>query len=387
MSALERKLRIVASLEQTYSAAMTEAEMDMEQQTISEQQMWEAVRTRDAAADGRFLYGVMTTGVYCRPACASRLPLRKNVRFYHDAEAAERDGLRPCKRCKPKPALAEDMATRIAEVCRYIEAHADAKLSLAGLAQRAHLSAFHFQRRFKAIVGVSPKEYAEACRLKMLRRELRSASSLSDAIYGAGYGSGSRVYEKIDTRLGMTPAEYRAGGQGVMISCAAGETPLGMILIGATDRGICFLQFGDDEAVLRAALRSEYPAARIDAMSAAQSAPFSDWMQRLGEHLAGRRPQLDLPLHTRGTAFQLEVWKYLQTIPYGELRSYGEVAEAIGKPTAVRAVARACASNRVALLVPCHRVIRGDGALSGYRWGLERKRVLIDQERAHREPR
>ena len=278
----------------------------------------------------------------------------------------------------------DDEARRIAEVCRHIEAHADGKLPLAELARRARLSPFHFQRRFKAIVGVSPKEYADACRLKTLRRELRAAPTVSDAIYGAGYGSGSRVYEKVDTRLGMTPAEYRAGGQGVAISYAGDLTPLGMILIGATDRGICFLQFGDDEASLVAALRSEYPAARIDAMARTQEAQFRDWMQRLGEHLAGRRPQTGLPVHTRGTAFQLEVWKYLQTIPYGEVRSYGEVAAAIGRPNAVRAVARACATNRIALLVPCHRVIRGDGALSGYRWGLERKRVLIDRERASR---
>lgn len=372
---------------QNYRAVMSDAGINMERQTISEQQMWEAVQRRDVTLDGRFFYGVMTTGIYCRPSCNSRQPLRKNVRFYREADAAERDGLRPCKRCKPEGRAAHGDATRIAEICLYIEAHASEKLPLAELARRANLSPFHFQRRFQAIVGVSPKEYAEACRLKTLRLELRTAPSVSDAIYGAGYGSVSRVYEKIDTRLGMTPAEYRAGGQGVRISYAVGETPLGVILIGATDRGICFLQFGDDEAILQSALRSEYPAARVDAMAATQAAQFRAWMQLLAEHLAGRRPQLELPLHTRGTAFQLEVWKYLQTIPYGEVRSYAEVAAAIGKPTAVRAVARACASNHVALLVPCHRVIRGDGSLSGYRWGLERKRVLIDQERAHREPR
>lgn len=360
---------------------------DMDASKLDEDRCWQALQQHDATFDGRFYYGVVTTGIYCRPSCVARTPLRKNVRFYRDAEAAERDGLRACKRCQPQQAAATNEAARIAEVCRYIETHAEAQLPLAELAQRVHLSPFHFQRRFKAIVGLSPKAYAEACRLKNLRRELRTSASVSDAIYGVGYGSGSRVYEKIDTRLGMTPAEYRAGGQGVMISYAVGTTALGMILIAATDRGICFLQFGDDDASLLATLRTEYPAARIDAMPAAQDAPFRDWMQRLGEHLAGRRPQLDLPLHTRGTAFQLEVWKYLQTIPYGEVRSYAEVATAIGKPKAMRAVARACASNHVALLVPCHRVIRGDGALSGYRWGLERKRVLIDQERTHREPR
>lgn len=248
----------------------------MDARTLDEAACWRAVQQHDAGADGRFFYGVMTTGVYCRPSCASRLPLRKNVRFYCDAAAAERDGLRPCKRCKPRGAAPNDEALRIAEVCRHIEAHAGDKLPLAELAQRAHLSPFHFQRRFKAIVGLSPKAYAEACRLKTLRRELRTAPTVSDAIYGAGYGSGSRVYEKIDTRLGMTPAEYRAGGQGVMISYAVGTTTLGMILIGATDRGICFLQFGDDETALLAALRNEYPAARIDAMASAQAAQFRE---------------------------------------------------------------------------------------------------------------
>ncbi|NKF23839.1 methylated-DNA--[protein]-cysteine S-methyltransferase [Solimonas sp. C16B3] len=285
----------------------------------------------------------------------------------------------------PDPAPPADEAARIAEACRHIEAHADERLSLASLAAGAGLSPFHFQRRFKAVVGVTPKQYADACRLGTLRRELRSSPSVSDAIYGAGYGSTSRVYEKIDTRLGMTPAEYRAGGQGVAISYAHGDTPLGPVLIGASDRGICFLQFGDAAAALLAALRDEYPAARIAPMAAEQAGLFGDWMQRLGEHLQGRRPRLDLPLHTRGTAFQLEVWNYLQTIPYGELRSYTEVAQALGRPNAVRAVARACATNKVALLIPCHRVIRGDGALAGYRWGLARKRTLIDTERAHRD--
>ncbi|WP_028081994.1 bifunctional DNA-binding transcriptional regulator/O6-methylguanine-DNA methyltransferase Ada [Solimonas soli] len=356
----------------------------MNQSTNQDEQRWQAVQARDATQDGRFWYGVRSTGVYCKPSCASRQPLRRNVRFYDSAEAAERDGLRPCKRCKPRDAAGDGEAARIAAVCRHIETHAGEKLPLAELARRAALSPFHFQRRFKAIVGLSPKEYAQACRLKTLRRELRAAASVSDAIYGAGYGSGSRVYENIDSRLGMTPAEYRAGGEGVAISYASGRTPLGLVMIGATDRGICFLQFGDDEAALLDTLRAEYPAARPSAMPPAQQATFDEWMRRLGEHLEGRRPNLDLPLDTRGTAFQLEVWKYLQTIPYGELRSYTEVAAAIGRPAAVRAVARACATNTIALLIPCHRVIRGDGSLSGYRWGLARKRVLIDRERAHR---
>lgn len=349
-----------------------------------DEQRWQAVQARDAAQDGQFWYGLVSTRIYCRPSCSSRLPRRENVRFYDSADAAERDGLRACKRCQPRDLDASDEAARIAAICQYIEAHAEEKLALADLARRAQLSPFHFQRRFKARVGLSPREYAEACRLKTLRRELRAAPTVSDAIYGAGYGSSSRVYEKIDTRLGMTPAAYRSGGAGVAISHATGHTPLGLVMIGATDRGICFLQFGEDETQLLAMLRAEYPAAQLSAMSPQGQALFDAWMQGLVAHLEGRQPNLDLPLDTRGTAFQLQVWKYLQSIPYGEVRSYTEVAAAIGRPSAVRAVARACASNNIALLIPCHRVIRGDGSLSGYRWGLERKRVLIDQERANR---
>lgn len=351
---------------------------------LDETQLWQAVQRRDAALDEAFRYGVTSTGVYCRPSCASRRPRREHVRFYADSAAAERDGLRPCKRCRPQEARGATEAARIAAACRYIEAHAGETLPLARLAAQARLSPFHFQRRFKALVGLTPREYAEACRLKALRRELRVAPSVTDAIYGAGYGSGSRVYERADARLGMTPAEYRKGGQGVAISYASGATPLGLVMIGATDRGICFLQFGEDAAALLGSLRAEYPAATLSPMPAAQAQSFAEWMRLLGEHLEGRRPRLALPLDIQGTAFQLEVWKYLQTIPYGELRSYTEVAQALGRPDAVRAVARACATNRIALLVPCHRVVRGDGALAGYRWGLERKRVLIDTERAQR---
>ncbi len=359
----------------------------MDRRQSDEERFWQAVRIRDAGQDGRFWYGVARTGIYCRPSCPAPRPQRAQVRFYRTADAAERDGLRACARCTPSVAAAatgDREAARIAAVCRYIDTHAGQKLPLAALAQRAGLSAFHFQRRFKAVVGLSPRDYAEACRLKLLREELRTAPSLSAAIYGAGYGSASRVYEKTDAQLGMTPAKYRSGGQGLDLSYAAGATPLGKVMIAASDRGICFLQFGDSEQLLLGALRAEFPAARLAPMAPAQTTLFEDWMQRLGEHLAGRRPQLALPLDTLGTAFQREVWKYLQTIPYGQTRSYAEVAQAIGRPDAARAVARACATNAVALLIPCHRVIRGDGALSGYRWGLDRKRALLDSERASR---
>lgn len=352
---------------------------------MNDEQRWEAVRNRDTRRDGRFFYGVLTTGVFCRPSCPSRTPLRKNVRFYATADAAVRDGLRPCLRCRPLAAAGDDpRAARIHSVARHIEAHADENLTLGALAARARLSPFHFQRRFKSVVGVTPKQYLDACRMRRLKVGLRTGGPVTGAIYDAGFGSASRVYERVDTRLGMTPKQYRAGGAGVAISFAVAETPLGLTMMAATDRGLCFVQFGASEPELRENLEHEYPDATISRMNDAARAPFAQWMAALAAHLEGTRPQLDLPLDVRGTAFQMRVWSFLQRIPYGEVRSYAEVAEAIGAPKAVRAVGSACAANRLAVAIPCHRVIRGDGGLGGYRWGLERKRALIDAERSGR---
>jgi AraC family transcriptional regulator, regulatory protein of adaptative response / methylated-DNA-[protein]-cysteine methyltransferase len=348
---------------------------------INQEQCWQAIERRDGGLDGELFFGVVTTGVYCRPSCPSRRPLRKNVRFYATAAEAERDGLRPCKRCRPLDRERDRAAATVRELCRHIEAHPDAAPDLAELAARAGLSRFHLQRTFKAVAGVTPKEYVEACRMRQLKGSLRKAKDVTEAVYDAGFGSSSRVYERADTRLGMTPMQYRRGGQGVAITYASAPTPLGLLMIGATDRGICFVQFGDSEEELSAALRREYPAAQIAPMASPYPPEFERWMTALTRHLAGAQPRLDLPLDIRATAFQMRVWNYLQSIPYGEVQSYGEVAAAIGKPSAVRAVARACASNTVALAIPCHRVIRGTGELGGYRWGLGRKRALIDGER------
>jgi len=349
---------------------------------MNEELRWQAVSARDRAKDGVFFYGVLTTGVYCRPSCGSRRPLRKNVRFYGRAEDAERDGLRPCRRCRPDALEATSpMLERVRRVCRHVEAHPHESLQLATLCRLFGGSPFHLQRSFKAIVGVTPKEYVEACRVGALKRGLREARSVTEAIYGAGYGSGSRVYERADTRLGMTPRQYRQGGAGVEISFASADTLLGLLLLGATDRGLCFVQFGPTEAALVERLREEFPRADVSAMAPGSRGELDRWMRMLNAHLAGKEQRLGIPLDARGTAFQLKVWDHLQKIPYGSVRSYAEVARAIGAPTAVRAVASACAANRVALLIPCHRVIRGDGALGGYRWGLERKRALIDRER------
>jgi AraC family transcriptional regulator of adaptative response/methylated-DNA-[protein]-cysteine methyltransferase len=304
---------------------------------------------------------------------------------------------------------------RIHRLCDYIRTHTDESLSLDALSRRVGLSRFHFQRLFTSAVGVTPKAFVAGCRLARLKGELRRGTSVTAAIYEAGFGSSSRVYERVDTGLGMTPAEYRSGGNGVSISYAAlvldvpggartdADSPprpsgvparddrgrstgtgLGVMMIGATDRGICFLQFGDGEAELLARLAKEYPSASLEPMRQPYSAQFASWMDAVKALLDGQRPAPELPLDVRATAFQLKVWRYLQSIPSGEVQSYAEVAAGIGQSTAARAVARACAANRVAIVIPCHRVVRGDGGLGGYKWGVARKRVLIDRERARR---
>jgi AraC family transcriptional regulator, regulatory protein of adaptative response / methylated-DNA-[protein]-cysteine methyltransferase len=270
---------------------------------------------------------------------------------------------------------------RIRKACDYIRSHPHERLPLERLAASAGLSQFHFQRSFKSVVGLTPTQFAEACRLKEFKGQLRAQPSVTDAIYEAGFGSGSRVYERVNSRLGMTPVEYRSGGNGVTISYVSVGSTLGQMMIGATDRGLCFLQFADSDEDLLQMLRAEYPAAVLKPMRKPYPKEFADWMASLENHLKGKEPCLDLPLDLRATAFQMKVWRYLQSIPAGSVQSYSEVAVGIGQPTAVRAVARACATNPVALVIPCHRVIRSSGDLGGYRGGAERKRMLLEQER------
>jgi AraC family transcriptional regulator of adaptative response/methylated-DNA-[protein]-cysteine methyltransferase len=351
---------------------------------LDEAKCWEAVVARDRSRDGQFYFGVVTTGVFCRPSCAARQPLRKNVRFYPTPAEAERDGLRPCLRCRPLAAAEASPAARMAELCDFIRRHCESgePLTLEALGREAGMSPSHLQRTFRAVVGVTPRQFVEACRLDALKRQLRQGESVTQAIYDAGFGSASRVYERVDSRLGMTPSEYRALGRDVAISYASVAGPIGLLMVGATDRGLCFVQFGDSREELLERLRKEYPKAQLQPLAEPYSRPFAEWMEALGRHLDGKQPHLDLPLAVRASAFQHEVWRYLQSIPYGEVRSYAEVAEAIGRPKAARAVARACASNHTALVIPCHRVLRANGDLGGYRWGVERKRQLLDQERA-----
>ena len=350
---------------------------------LDQEQCWQALERRDPSFDGRFVFGVITTGVYCRPSCSCRQPLRRNVRFFATAAEAAHAGFRPCLRCRPLAAVGQDPDTdRIRQACEYIRAHAQEPLTLAHLAEQASLSRFHFQRTFKAVMGVTPRQFAEACRLDVLKSQLRQQRSVTDAIFEAGFGSLSRVYERVDTRLGMTPVEYRAGGSEVPISYVAVDSPLGRMMMGATDRGLCFVQFGETDGDLLRQLQAEYPGAHLLPMKQPYPEQFAAWMEALERHVRGQQPRLDLPLDLRATAFQMKVWQYLQSIPYGSVQSYSEVAQALGRPNSARAVARACATNRVALVIPCHRVIRGTGEMAGYRWGLERKRALLGQERA-----
>ena len=271
---------------------------------------------------------------------------------------------------------------RIRELCRYVEAHSDEALPLRELAQRAGMSAFHFARRFKAVVGVTPKQFAANARLRRFKERLAADTAIEGAIYEAGYGSPSRVYERAARNLGMTPAQYRAAGRGVAISYATLLTPVGLMLVGATDRGICFAQFGESEEALLEALRSEYRNAEIAPMRAPEHPQLAAWAAAIARHLETGRPEAELPLDVRATAFQMRVWRFLQSIPSGDVRSYGEVAAALGDPNAARAVAGACARNPIAIVIPCHRVIRASGDLGSYRWGLDRKRALLDRERA-----
>lgn len=352
---------------------------------FDEKKCWKAVITRDKKQDGAFYFGVTTTGVYCKPSCPARRPLRKNVRFYATRAEAEHDGLRACLRCRPSAITTEDAnRLRIRRLCEYIRLNCQSgeSLNLEELSGHAGLSPFHLQRTFKAVVGVTPKKFVEACRMEALKSHLRDQDSVTDAIYEAGFGSSSRVYERVDGSLGMTPREYRAGGRGVSISHVATATPLGTMMIGATDRGLCFVEFGESEGELLEQLRKEFPGATLERVTGPPAGQLDLWIKSLQGYLRRERIPVDLPVDVRGTAFQLKVWKYLRSIPAGEVQSYSEVAEAIGAPRGARAVANACARNRLAIVIPCHRVIRGSGELGGYRWGLERKRVLIDSERA-----
>ena len=345
----------------------------------SEEEMRKAIDARDKGSDGDFYYGVITTGVFCRPSCTSRAAKAENLRFFTGIEAAMAAGFRPCKRCQPTEGLPQ--VTRLVEIASHIEKHADEKLTLSKLAALVGLSSSRLQRIFKEAFGISPKAYQDAVRFRHYKYSLQQGGGVTDAILSSGYGSISRVYGDATRNIGMTPKAYRAKGLNETISYACRNTELGLMMMAATEKGVCFVQFADDEALLLSLLKAEFSNAELS-VSMAQNDPELDrWMNALAQHINGGIPRPDLPLDMRGTAFQMKVWQFLLSIKEGDVLSYGEVATQIDKPKAVRAVASACAKNRIGVLIPCHRVLRGDGSLGGYRWGLDRKRALLDAER------
>ena len=342
----------------------------------SDAERWAAVQRRDAGADGVFCYSVRTTGVYCRPSCAARLARRENVRFHASCEEAESAVFRPCKRCRPnEAALAVRRAAAVAKACRLIEA-AEEMPNLAALAASASMSRFHFHRVFKTVTGVTPKAYAAAHRAQRVREALPQSSTVTEAIYGAGFNSSGRFYAESGQVLGMTPTRFRSGGSGAAIRFAVGECSLGSILVAATDKGVCAILLGDKPEALVRELEDRFPRATL----VGGDPGFEQWVAKVVGFVEAPALGLDLPLDVRGTAFQQRVWQALRKIPAGSTATYSQIAQRIGVPKAVRAVAQACATNAIAVAIPCHRVVRNDGSLSGYRWGVERKRALLERE-------
>jgi AraC family transcriptional regulator of adaptative response/methylated-DNA-[protein]-cysteine methyltransferase len=344
----------------------------------SDEARWRAVLDRDAASDGAFVYAVRSTGVFCRPSCPSRRPKRANVAFYDLPEAAAASGFRPCRRCRPETLDSRDPALRaVRKACRLIERQDEGVPTLATLGSAVGLSPWHLQRLFKRHLGISPRDYADARRLGRTRRALKDERNVGHAVYAAGYGSSSRLYERAADQLGMTPATYRKGGAGAEIFFATADSVLGRLLVAATASGVCFVALGDNDRTLVRELEAEFPAAVL----APDRKRLKPWLDATLRHLSGREPSLDLPLDVRATAFQWHVWQALRAIPAGETRTYSAIARALGQPKAARAVGRACATNPVSIAIPCHRAVREDGGLGGYRWGLKRKDALLTRER------
>jgi AraC family transcriptional regulator of adaptative response/methylated-DNA-[protein]-cysteine methyltransferase len=374
----ERKHRIARAgpLEHTAGMIPMTLSTSVQPQPQHELAQWRAVLNRDRQADGSFVYAVRSTGIYCRPSCPSRRPRRDRVEFFPTGSDAARAGYRPCRRCRPEQAQAVDpWIDKVRRACVYL-ANVDGHLSLARLAGRVGGSPYHLQRSFKRIVGVTPREYADASRLQRLKRGLRSGARVTAAMVDAGYGSSRGFYERAAARLAMPPAVYRRGGAGMHIFYAIVDCPLGRLLAAATERGVSAVSMGSSDRDLVSALKEEYPAAVLRR----NKGTLSRWTRQIVSHLEGRQPRLDLPLDVQATAFQWQVWTALASIPYGETRTYRQVAASIGRPSAVRAVAHACAANPVSLAIPCHRVVRTGGGMGGYRWGIARKKALLAAE-------
>jgi len=343
----------------------------------SVRRLLQAVASRDASQDGAFVYAVRSTGIYCRPSCPSRRPHPKHLLFFLATEDAERAGYRACQRCRPQQAATSPQVETIRRLCHEIEADPERPANLRRLAQAVGLSAHHLQRTFRRVMGITPRQYADQIRMGRLKSQLRKGNDVTTALYEAGFSSPSRLYERASEQLGMTPATYGRGGRGMQITYTITDSALGRVLVAGTSRGVSAVYLGDDDARLAAALAKEYPQAEIR-----RGRPeHAEWVRSIVQHLDGAHPLLDLPTDVVATAFQRRVWEALRSIPLGATRTYSEVAKQLGQPKAIRAVARACATNPTSIVVPCHRVIREDGSLAGYRWGLARKQRLLEQER------
>lgn len=349
---------------------------------IKDDQLWQAVVAKDARFDGQFVFAVSSTGVYCRPSCPSRRAHRERVKFFELPEAAEQAGFRACLRCQPRRARIMDPQVELVQrVCRLLNSNESESLKLAELATQAGVSQFHLQRTFKRVMGISPRQYLAARKIDNFKTLVRKGESVTTSLYESGFNSSSRLYEHAAEELGMTPATYSRGGRGVDISYTITTSPMGHLLVAVTERGVCAVRMADSDAELENDLRQEFPNAGLKRDDSA----LRESVQKILDHLEKNEPRLDLPLDIKATAFQRQVWDHLRAIPYGQTVSYGDVAKALGKPGAVRAVGRACATNPVALVIPCHRVVREDKTLGGYRWGLDRKKKLLDHERrAHK---
>lgn len=349
---------------------------------LNNPELWNAVVSRDSSRDGSFVFAVRSTGIYCRPSCPARRPRREHVSFFRLPEAAEQAGFRACRRCHPRRAQASDPRIELVrQICHAIDEHDEEPQTLNTLSRETGVSAHHLQRTFKELMGISPRQYAESRRLNQFKANVKDGASVTEAMYDAGYGSSRSLYEQSSSRLGMTPATYGRGGRGMRIIYTTADCALGRLLVAATERGVCSVALGDSNAELIKALFAEYPNASIDSKDTLISPSLNLWLSQVLELIAGKNPHADLPLDIQATAFQFQVWEELRRIPRGVTRSYQEIAAAIGRPKAVRAVASACANNHVALVIPCHRVIREDKSLGGYRWGLERKEKLLESER------